>query len=216
MQLIIAFEGDPGSYVANKAHLKTKRPEVCPNCGKRAKLQALGYYSRWVSFSGRKNAISIMVRRFRCSGCRLTTSMLPDFAQPYRLVETDVVDHYLSGSRTHPSIAVWASLLDNYQSRFEARLPETLQILASVFRLAECSGGSVDQWEHMRDHLGDAKNLTAQLAAGAGITVFGVYYCHSPGRLRAVHTTPLFVSGRGPPSSLSPAGNRAEEAFTPS
>ena len=201
MQIIIAFDGDAESYVSSDAHLRVERPRSCPNCLKRIRLRALGYYSRWVSSSGRGGTTSIKVRRFRCPACRLSTSMLPDFAQSYRLVETDTVDRYLSGSRGGHAIATWEGLLGNYQRRFEDRLPETLHILSSVFELSRLAAGAVEQWERMRVHFGGARTMIARLALEAGVTVFGVYHCHSPGQRRGVHTSPRFASGRGPPSS---------------
>jgi hypothetical protein len=201
MQIIIAFDGDAESYASSDAHLRVERPRSCPNCLKRIRLRALGYYFRWVSSSGRRGTTSIQVRRFRCPVCRLTTSMLPDFAQSYRLVETDTVDRFLSGSRGGHAIATWSGLLENYQRRFEIRLPETLDVLVAVFGFPRLVAGAVEQWERMRVNFGGARVLTGRLAVEAGITVFGVYRCHSPGHRREVHRGKRFASGRGPPSS---------------
>ena len=151
MQVIFAFPGDPDDYVRQDAHLRVTRPPTCPNCGKPAGLRALGYYSRWVSSSNRGKATSIRVRRFRCPACRLTTSLLPDFAQPYRLVATDVVDAFLAGHRSGDAVNVWFSLLGGYQLRFEIQLPETRQVLSSAYGLVELSRAAVDLWGRSDD-----------------------------------------------------------------
>jgi len=154
MQVIIAFSGDPDDYARQDAQLRIARPRACPNCGKPSGLRALGYYSRWVSSSNRGKPTSIMVRRFRCPCCHLTTSMLPDFAQPYRLVATDTVDVFLAGTRSGDAVNVWFSLLQGYQRRFEVQLPETRQVLSSAYSLTALSEVAVDLWEEIRRHFG--------------------------------------------------------------
>ncbi len=199
MQVIIAFSGEADDYAQQGAQFRVDRPQTCPNCGKPAGLRALGYYSRWVSSFNRSKIISIMVRRFRCPACHLTTSMLPDFAQPYRLVATDTVDSFLGGNRSGDSVYVWFSLLHGYQRRFEIRLPETRQVLSSAYSLTGLSEVAVDLWEEIRRHFGGARRLTARLASDVGITVFGIYQCHHPAGEPKVHTSPRFTCERSPP-----------------
>lgn len=199
MQVIIEFSGDPDDYARQDAQLRVTRPRTCPNCGKTAGLRALGYYSRWVSSSNRSKTTSILVRRFRCPVCHLTTSMLPDFAQPYRLVATDTVDSFFAGNRSADAVNVWFSLLHGYQRRFEVQLPETRQVLSSAYSLTDLSRAAVDLWEEIRRHFGGARRLTSRLAGEVGITVFGIYRCHHPAGEPKVHTSPRFTCERSPP-----------------
>lgn len=199
MQVIIEFSGDPDDYARQEAQLRVTRPRTCPNCGKNTGLRAFGYYSRWVSSSNRSKTTLIMVRRFRCPSCHLTTSLLPDFAQPYRLVATDTVDAFLAGNRSGDAVNVWYSLLHGYHRRFEVQLPATRQILESAYSLADLPRVAVDLWEEIRHYFGGARRLTARLAGEIGITVFGIYRCHHPAGELQVHTSPRFTCERSPP-----------------
>lgn len=212
MQLIVAFDGDPEAYVRQAAHRRIERPSRCPNCGAPGCLGAHGYYPRWVSAGERGKPTSIKVRRFRCRACRRTTSMLPDFAQPYRVVATDTVGEFLAGARSKSLMIPWLPLLDGYQRRFEARLPETRRLLATVFGLEGLVGAAVEQWERMRHNFGGARSLTARMAGEAGATVFGIYRCHAPGGAAHPHTTILSPCGRCPPCSLPARRNELPDA----
>lgn len=201
MQMIIGFQGGPEDYERENAQLQVGRPKDCPNCEKCVGMLALGYYSRWVSSSSRRKVTLITIRRFRCPACHLTTSMLPDFAQPYRLVGTDMVDEYLAGSRGCDVVNVWSEHLVRYQRRFDDRLPETRRVLSAVYGLAELSRVAVDLWEEIRRYFGGARMLTARLAGETRMTVFGLYRCHHPAAKLPVHTSALFPFERGPPFS---------------
>jgi hypothetical protein len=203
MQVIFAFHGDPEDYVRSGAHLKVCRPNDCPNCLKTGVLRALGYYSRWVSSSDRRRTTQVSIRRFRCHACRLSTSMLPNFAQPYRLVATDTVEQYLGGSRCGEAVDAWADLLENYQRRFDERLPWTITVLSSAYELAKLPKTAVEIWCEICRHFGNARTLTARLADDAGVTVFGIYRCHHPAGKLPVHTTGVFHYGRAPPKPVA-------------
>jgi len=72
-------------YIEQKAERRVRPPERCPQCKKLHTLDDLGYYDRGCTDSKGKIR-EISVRRFVCRNCGLTVSCLPDFAQPYRLV----------------------------------------------------------------------------------------------------------------------------------
>lgn len=200
MQVIFAFHGDPEDYVRTDAHLKVCRPKACPNCMLTGVLLALGYYNRWVSSSDRRRTTLVSIRRFRCHACCLSTSMLPDFAQPYRLVATDTVEQYLGGSRCGEAVDAWADLLEDYQRRFDERLPWTVSLLSSAYQLAKLPQTAVEVWCEICRCFGGARCLTARLAGNAGVTVFGIYRCHHPAGKLPVHTTGAFPYGRDPPN----------------
>jgi len=204
MQVIIAYLGCPEDYAREGAERRIARPEKCPNCRKCSGLRALGYYSRWVSSLGRQRLTQIRIRRFRCPECNRTTSMLPDFAQTYRLVETDTVDRYLSGSRSGEGVDVWSGLLGGYQRKFESRLPETRRVLSGGFSIPALPCCAVEIWACACQFFGGARGLTARMANEAGMTVFAQYQCHHPFRSDHVHTSAIFSWQRSPP--LSPCG----------
>ena len=62
--------------------------------------------------------------------------MLPDFAQPYRLVATDTVNEYLAGSGDGAEVTRWSEHLGRYQQRFEDRIQETRRALATAYNLS--------------------------------------------------------------------------------
>ena len=68
-----------------------------PNCGVRDSLEPLGYYSRGITSTGR-DVLRILIRRFRCTTCFRTVSVLPSFAHPYRLVASATVSQFFSGT----------------------------------------------------------------------------------------------------------------------
>lgn len=203
MQIIIAYVGYPEDYVREGAERTIARPDKCPNCQKCSGLRALGYYSRWVSSLSNQRMTQIRVRRFRCPECNRTTSMLPDFAQTYRLVETETVSRYLSGFRSGEEVDAWSRLLGGYQRKFESRLPETKRVLSEEFSIPALPCGAVEIWENACRFFGGARELTARLANEAGLTVFAQYQCHHPFLSVNVHTSVIFSLQRSPPLSSS-------------
>jgi hypothetical protein len=107
MQLIIAFFGGPEEYVRDGAHRKMARPDECPICGKSGGMRAHGFYPRSVTIPGPIMRMLIQIRRFLCFFCRRTTSMLPDFAQPYRLVATDCATTIKTARRRQLKLPSW-------------------------------------------------------------------------------------------------------------
>ncbi len=209
MQIIIPFKGSTEDYVRNCEHLQVICPVVCPNCQGEGCLRKHGYYRRSVSSGecARLVLILISVRRFLCCLCRLTTSMLPDFAQPHRLVGTDTVSQYLAGDREGNGVAVWAHLLEPYRSRFEDRLPETRRALVTAYGFDEPAEPATGFWKGVCRFFGGARLFTARFARDLGMTVFGIYRCHqAPENFRS-HTNVLFSGGPDPPCSANPHGN---------
>jgi hypothetical protein len=58
-------------------------------------LGALAYYERYIT-TATVLVLLIWVRRFLCRHCRISVSCLPDFAQPYRAVNTPTVEQPLT------------------------------------------------------------------------------------------------------------------------
>lgn len=197
--MIISFHGGPEEYVRDGAHRKVGRPDACPICDESGCMRAHGFYSRSVSATGRIRLLLIWIRRFLCLTCRLTTSMLPDFAQPYRLVATDTVDKYFSDVRDGADVRVWAEHLARYQKRLEERIPETTAALETAYDIGELPRESTDLWLVVCRNFDGARRFTARFAADVGMTVYGIYSCHRPAGKFQKHTGYKLARGREPP-----------------
>ena len=71
--------------------LEAARPSQCPTCGQAARppgrplgIVGHGSYRRQVLGGGPWAGTSVRIRRFRCRGCGLTISVLPDLLHPRR------------------------------------------------------------------------------------------------------------------------------------
>ncbi len=201
MQQIIAFSGGPEEYVRDGAHRKMARPDECPICGKSGGMRPHGFYPRSVTIPGPIMRLLIQIRRFLCFFCRRTTSMLPDFAQPYRLVATDTVNEYLAGSRDGAEVTRWSEHLGRYQQRFEDRIPETREALATAYNIGKLSLVATDLWGEVCRDFGGARRFTARFAGEVGMTVFGIYRCHRPTENSSKHIDNNLARGRDPPIS---------------
>ena len=199
MQVIFAFQGGPEEYVRDGAHRKVLRPDACPICGKSGLMRAHGRYDRSVSGPGRLKSMLIWICRFLCLACRRTTSMLPDFAQPYRLVATDTVDRYFSGTRNGADVDVWLEHLTRYQKRFDERLLETKTALATAYDFDELPVEAMGLWLVVCQNFDGARRFTARFASELGMTVFGIYDCHRPSGKSQKHIGNNLACERGPP-----------------
>lgn len=199
MQVIISFHGGPEEYVRDGAHRKVVRPDACPICDEPGCMRAHGFYSRWISSPSRIRLMLIWIRRFLCRACHLTTSMLPDFAQPYRLVATDTVDKYFSDARDGADVNVWAEHLARYQTRLEERIPETKAALEAAYGIGDLPLESTPLWLVVSRIFDGARRFTARFAGEVGMTVFGIYGCHRPAGKFQKHTGNQLARGRGPP-----------------
>ncbi len=199
MQQIIAFLGGPEDYVRDGAHRKVARPDECAICGNPGGMLSLGFYSRSVTIPGPIMRLLIQIRRFLCFFCRRTTSMLPDFAQPYRLVATDTVNEYLAGSRDTAEVMRWSEHLGRYQQRFEDRIEETRRALTAAYDIPELPLVTVGLWGEVCRHFEGARRFTARFAGELGMTVFGTYSCHQLTGNSHAHTTKKLAGARDPP-----------------
>src|ERR1051325_10453767 len=96
MQMIRAMPLSVDRYVELNFHRRVPRPAECPHCGAQHTLQALGYYQRNLT-NPKGTVLSVSIRRFRCCDCRRTVSILPSFAQPYKLVLTATINAFFCG-----------------------------------------------------------------------------------------------------------------------
>lgn len=77
-------------YIKHYQHVPPLLEEPCPNC--KSKLHKHGHFERNIitkSESYRKK-----IYRWKCSGCSVTISVLPDFVLPYRVHSTLIYEHF--------------------------------------------------------------------------------------------------------------------------
>lgn len=204
MQLVVPLGVSPEAYVREKFHIAVQPPVCCPNCGSCRRLQALGYYERSVTATDSSNCLRFLVRRFRCVGCGRTTSLLPNFSQPYRLVGSEAIDRFFEGRQSEETSFPWRSLLKRYWHRFADWLPELRRKLGLDFRLEVPADSSTSAWRFIDEAFGGVAPATSSVAAKSKVTLFGIYRCHQPycslKKSPLLHTSVLFQSGKDPPN----------------
>lgn len=203
VQVVIPSKCGPERYESSGAFRLARPPCRCPNCDSVRRLRFHGYYERQVSSELTGKVIHVHVRRFFCRDCRRTTSLLPWFAQPYRLVRNQVIAEYLREGTLESCDLRWQSLLGHYRKKFEGWLPELEKTLGREFGLKHLGRRPALAWRTIETRLGGITLATALMAALARITIFGKYTCHLPCGIRSLrrhdHTTVLFASGTDPP-----------------
>jgi len=178
MQLIREMAMSAARYVGENFHLLVTKPGACPHCGAQRALEALGYYSRNIT-SSQATVVRICIRRFRCRGCAKTVSILPSFAQPYRLIQNSTIDRYFSGDSPVDALW-WQPLLKQYWKRFTKRLPELAHLIGSEVSRAPPYFNGVEWWKAIVAAFGDLESITTKIVGRYHVTLFGYYRCHSP------------------------------------
>ena len=137
-----------------------------------------GVYERYVS-SG-SSCFQIKVLRFCCKQTGATVSLLPDFAQPYRLLESELIEDSFF-QRTNEFLQSWNDLLQSYRKRFERWYGELSSVVGFSLGRAppgmECSASEYFKW--LVDACGNSlKNATRTLTKRLKVSIFGCYKCH--------------------------------------
>jgi hypothetical protein len=183
MQRIYPTSLTPAQYVEQNHHKQVRPPENCPNCGRAHTLEALAYYGRYVT--SWLEVLRIWVRRFLCRNCRVSVSCLPDFAQPYRAINTATVEAGFNGRTQAREVQHWGALMEVYWERFEAHLPRLVRQVGNAFGPVALQPTAWGFWRQLLGHCGDLPNATRQLVHEFRTCLFGTYRCHQ--RLR-LHT----------------------------
>jgi len=178
MQIICTVSLSPDRYVHENFQRNIQRPIECPRCGARNALAALGYYSRNIT-SSERGVLRIFVRRFRCRLCRRTISVLPSFAQPYRLVLNATISEFFKGTLGTNSLS-WLPLLKQYWNKFANWLPEIDGTIRSVVERSPPRPDAAEWWAAIAGVFGSIEKITITLVSHFGVTLFGRYRCHSP------------------------------------
>lgn len=175
MQIIRSLPVCAAAYIAENFHTQIIRPSACKLCHSSEPLEALGYYRRSLTLARR--IVAILIRRFRCRHCGHTTSILPSFAQPYRLVQNSDIDDYFETGSAAPS-SPWKTILRNYWSKFTRWLPELRRALSAQPDRAPPFETGPEAWRALRKAVGDLERITEFLVSEFQITAFGRYRCH--------------------------------------
>ncbi|MDD5198923.1 MAG: DUF6431 domain-containing protein [Terrimicrobiaceae bacterium] len=181
MQIICMVEGSSDDYFSNEKQRSMRPPSPCPHCNSKQVLRALGYYDRDVSRLNEKGYVRISVRRFRCIVCGKTVSLLPSFAQPYRIVLNATIQAFAAGDIYHPDVEWWIIYLRRYWKRFCFWLPLLRQSVPGI-GLSPPSEDAAAYWRQVVIWAGSLSSATARLTSDFQITLFGRYRCHVPNR----------------------------------
>lgn len=183
MQTIFQTLLTPRQYVAQNYQKQVRPPETCLNCGRAQSLEALAYYRRYVTWV--TEVLRIWVRRFLCRHCRVSISCLPDFAQPYRAVNTATIEAGFGGQTQKREVAHWGSAIGSYWRRFQGHLPVLLRQVGNAFGALSLQPTAREFWEQLLGHCGDLASATRQLVHQFHTCLFGTYRCHQRRRLQA-------------------------------
>jgi len=183
MQLICPILIDAERFVSEERHRQMRPPHDCPHCGRHGALWALGYYARHLSILSRRDTLRLKVRRFRCRWCRKTVSLLPWFAQPYRLIQNETIHRFATRQRGHLDVLHWTPLLVRYWRRFERWIPELSKVTGHFIGRGPPRSQPEAWWLRIVDCWGGPEEATAFLIGSFRITLFGRYRCHHPNPL---------------------------------
>lgn len=183
MQTIYPTSLTPEQYAEQEYHQQVRPPENCPNCSQAHTLEALAYYRRYVTWLTR--VLIISVRRFLCRECRVSISCLPDFAQPYRAVNTATVAAGFSGQGQSREVQHWGTAIAAYWRRFQGHLLRLVQQVGNAFGPVPLAPTARGFWQQLLGHCGDLAAATRQLVHQFHTCLFGTYRCHQH---RPVHT----------------------------
>ena len=179
MQIIVRVKCSPEEYLGEQRQTSMSRPKLCPNCGQAGMLVALGYYERWVAGMGAAD-LQLSIRRFRCRACGRSISVLPDSAQPYRLIRNAVIEDYFNGGVDRAGVQRRHSLLGCYWRRFTRWLPDLRHEIGRSFGRAPPASAPQTWWNFIIAFAGDLRRATQRLIAKMRVTIFGRYRCHQP------------------------------------
>lgn len=179
MQVIVKMRYRPEQYVEQKLHRRVQPPSLCPSCTKRNRLKAHGYYERGVTNTA-GHVCAIATRRFKCKHCGVTVSCLPSFAQPYRLVNNQTIEHYFNGQTTRLDVQRNEARLRRYWRGFEKWAPRLRKRLGSALGRAPPWEKAEALWQRLMGAYKTFNTCTRHLVLDFQSTCFRVYLCHQP------------------------------------
>lgn len=137
-----------------------------------------GVYERYVSNGSASQLIAVL--RYRCEQTGATVSLLPDFAQPYRLLASELIKDYFLG-RANQFLECWLELLKSYRKRFEAWYKRLDNLVGFSLGRAPPGPGSsaAEYFKWLVGACGNClKKVTRTLTKRLKVSTFGRYQCH--------------------------------------
>jgi len=187
MQTIFKTSLTPQQYCEKNYQKQVKAPENCPNCGRAYSLGALTYYHRYVTWL--TCVLMIWVRRFLCRHCRVSVSCLPNFAQPYRAVNSATIAAAFSAQpqsrEENRAVGHWGTAIAVYWRRYQGHLPALLRIVGNGFGALPLQPAAQEFWNVLLARCGDLPGATGQLVHQFHTCLFGTYRCHQRPPLQA-------------------------------
>lgn len=180
MQIIAACRLTPERYQAENYHLRLRPPAVCPICRRWHCLKPHAHYKRWTTDKAGK-PIRITILRFLCRRSGRTVSLLPEFAQPYRLVANRTIQACFAGRLKDMAAQRWLPLLMRYRRRWECWYKKLGKIIGSYFGRAPPGESASALWKRALASCGTLTELTKLLVESFQVTCFGRYRCHASG-----------------------------------
>jgi hypothetical protein len=180
MQLIVKMHGKTvEEYIEQLAHRSVRAPEACPRCGRLHVLKHLDYYQRGCTDSVGK-VREINVKRFECIHCRLTVSCLPDFAQPYRLINCQTIQKFFNGDTDPKDVQRNYINLQRYWLRFSKWAGRLKTIIGATFGRGPPKEPAAGLWRRILARHHSLARATQMLVQDFRTTCFGQYRCHQP------------------------------------
>jgi transposase-like protein len=155
-----------------------RAPESCPHCQQPKAFLALGYYSRYLAGRG-ATCLHLQIRRFRCRCCRRTVSLLPQFAQPYRLIRNRILALFVAGTHSRQT-SRWEEILRRYWRRFCRWCEKLRAILIANWGRPPPPIEPIELWRWLENFFGGLESASSRLIGDLQITFFGQYRCHQP------------------------------------
>ena len=122
--------------------------------------------------------LMIWVRRFVCRHCRISVSCLPQFAQPYRVVNTPTIEAAFNGEDRRPDVQRWELVLRSYWRSFEAHQVELVRRVGQQWGTIPLQATAREFWERCVQRGQGLAWTTRDLIARFGTCLFGTYRCH--------------------------------------
>lgn len=179
MQTIFQTSLTPEQYAEQNFEEQVRPPLQCPACGQAHSLGALGYYSRFIT-QAIATVLMIWIRRFVCGHCRISVSCLPQFAQPYRVVNTPTIEAAFNGEERRADVQRWELVLRSYWRSFEAHLAELVRRAGQDLGLLPLQATAREFWERCVQRGQGLARTTQELIARFRTCLFGTYRCHQP------------------------------------
>ena len=179
MQVIIRVKLRVEQYVEQKFHRRMRPPKRCGNCGRFWTLKPHAYYSRYTT-DAEGTAIEFEVRRFVCEQCLCTTSCLPSFAQPYRLVGNKTIQAFVRGCYSRLDVQRNEDLLKRYRKRFDWWQGSLRSLVGNFFGRGPPKETATAFLRRAVAACGSLAELTFRLVQEFKTTCFGTYRCHMP------------------------------------